>query len=174
MGAVRADTRSARDLRIVTAAIVYLATVIGFVSVSGPAASATTSGTELWARHYDGPASGADAAYGVAVSPDGATVFVTGQSAGDSDDFATVAYAASTGARVWVRRYDGPANDYDQAVDIAAGPDGSMVFVTGVTGGKRSWATIASTRRPGPPCGSGIISEARRPSPSGRTVERCT
>ena len=38
-------------------------------------------------------------------------VFVTGVSNGgstSSDDYATIAYDASTGARLWVNRYNGP------------------------------------------------------------------
>jgi DNA-binding beta-propeller fold protein YncE len=43
---------------------------------------------------YDGPASGNDDAYAVAVSPDGTKVFVTGESEGKTSglDYATVAY----------------------------------------------------------------------------------
>jgi len=52
-----------------------------------------TSGRLLWARRYNGPANGADGACSVAVSPQGATVFVTGTSPGrrTGNDYATVA-----------------------------------------------------------------------------------
>jgi DNA-binding beta-propeller fold protein YncE len=99
------------------------------------------SGAKLWNRRYDGPASNVDAAYGIAVSPDGSDVFVTGASTGGStsgstsvisgDDYLTIAYDASTGAALWHRRYDTPTNDPDVARSVAVSPDGSKVFVTG-------------------------------------------
>ena len=50
-------------------------------------------GTELWVGRYNGPGNSADAAYGLAMSPDGTKVFVTGDSQGSTADFATVAYS---------------------------------------------------------------------------------
>jgi len=57
----------------------------------------------------------------------------------------TVAYAASTGAPLWLRSYDGPAGDTDQAVSVAVGPDGSKVIVTGYSTGDAGYdyATVA-------------------------------
>ena len=76
------------------------------------------TGAQRWASRYNGPANRDDFALSVAVSPDGATVFVTGASFGgrnraccNSDwDYATVAYDAATGAQRWASRYNGPAN----------------------------------------------------------------
>ena len=51
------------------------------------------TGAQLWASSYNGPGNGADGAGPIAVSPDGARVFVTGsgQGAGTSLDYATIA-----------------------------------------------------------------------------------
>jgi hypothetical protein len=53
-----------------------------------------SSGAQLWGAPYDGPAHGADAAYGVAVRPDGSMVYVAGESTGLNTgwDWATIAY----------------------------------------------------------------------------------
>ena len=102
-----------------------------------------STGVKVWAKRYDGPESGNDAAWSVAASPDGTKLFVTGSSAGSTtgDDYATVAYNSSTGARLWAKRYNGPTDGQDIAWSVVASPDGTKVFVSGssVTGG----ATIA-------------------------------
>lgn len=101
-----------------------------------------------WDAFYDGPAHGTDAGRAIALSPDGNTVFVTGGSTGVGSglDYATIAYNAATGARVWLRRYSGPGDGNDQAVAIALSPDGSKVFVTGTSlgaGSGNDYATVA-------------------------------
>ncbi len=92
-----------------------------------------TTGAQLWARRYNGPGHSYDEVTGIAASPDGTTVVVTGGSVGASgeQDFATVAYDTATGATSWARRYDGVAHGFDRAVAIAASADGSKVVVTG-------------------------------------------
>ena len=91
------------------------------------------TGARVWARRYNGPGNNQDFAAAVVPSPDGRTVFVTGTSAGvhSHDDWATVAYRAATGARLWVKRHDGPVHSEDQAVSLAASPDGNTLYVTG-------------------------------------------
>jgi len=110
------------------------------------------TGRQLWARHYHGPGIGtgndADSASAMAVSPGGAMVFVTGTSTGrrtGQSDYATVAYTAATGRRLWVRRYNGPANGLDGATAVAVSPAGATVFVTGTSDGRTpgQYATIA-------------------------------
>ena len=93
-----------------------------------------STGAELWVSRYRGPGDRGDYASAVGVSPDGSTVFVTGQSPAGSRsrvDYATVAYNASTGAELWVSRYNGPASRGDYAYALAVSPDGAEVFVTG-------------------------------------------
>jgi hypothetical protein len=113
-------------------------------------AYSTSTGARLWLSHYNGPANGEDVSFSLAVSPDGSKVFVVGRSTGTTSDidYATVAYGGSTGTRVWVRRYNGPANSSDEALSVAVSPDGSAVFVTGDSAGKTSFVdylTVAYT-----------------------------
>jgi outer membrane protein assembly factor BamB len=92
-----------------------------------------TTGAQLWVSRYNGPGNGVDQAYAVKVSPDSSKVFVTGWSRGATSgyDYATLAYNATTGAQLWVSRYNGPGNRDDQALSVDVSPDGSKVFVTG-------------------------------------------
>ena len=97
-------------------------------------AYASGAGAQLWVSRYNGAGNGSDGATSVAVSPDGTKVFVTGSSYSGSatgGDYVTVAYSAATGARLWVKRYNGPANKADRAISVAVSPGGTRVFVTG-------------------------------------------
>ena len=111
----------------------------------------TSDGHQLWARRYQGPDNGGGAA-AVAMSPDGAKVFVTGLvTAGSTEvprvSYGTVAYYATTGAQLWASSYSGPLkNGIDEAAQVAVSPDGSKVFVTGRSPGANgtiSYATLA-------------------------------
>lgn len=93
-----------------------------------------STGSQLWVKRYNGPANGVDQPEDVGVSPDGSAVFVTGGSNGStSRDYATVAYDASTGAKLWAKLYNTQSNFNDVANALALSPDGSAVFVTGST-----------------------------------------
>lgn len=96
---------------------------------------------EAWEAVYDyAPAHtnmGFDYVGDIASSPDGTRVFVTGRSwdaVTSRLKAATVAYDVTTGAQVWVDRYEGaePENDYLSSAVVS--PDGSTVYVTGVEG----------------------------------------
>jgi outer membrane protein assembly factor BamB len=108
------------------------------------------TGAQLWVKRYNGAANGSRGANSVAASRDGKTVFVTGSSYAGSTtdyDYATVAYNATTGAQLWVKRYTGPGSGDDQAYSVAASPAGTAVFVTGyssgATSGEVDYATVA-------------------------------
>jgi hypothetical protein len=115
----------------------------------------TATGAQQWVRRYDGPARLDDEASSLGVSPTGRTAYVTGYSgvrlSGHENaqlisDYATVAYSTATGAQRWVRRYNGPARQDDEASALAVSPTGSRVFVTGFSVGATSrpdFATIA-------------------------------
>ncbi|MBS4016280.1 MAG: SBBP repeat-containing protein, partial [Candidatus Latescibacteria bacterium] len=94
-------------------------------------------GQERWVARYNGPANGSDNANAVTVDRQG-NVYVTGASASSSvspfnNDILTIKYD-SMGAEQWVRRYDGPGNDYDYASAIAIDGQGNVV----VTGASRA------------------------------------
>jgi sugar lactone lactonase YvrE len=91
-----------------------------------------TTGTQLWAKRYNGPANGNDFANAVAVAPDGKFVYVTGGSrVGTSSDTpvhaATVAYNAVTGAQRWAARSRGSG----MGGSLAVTPNGRSVIVAG-------------------------------------------
>jgi hypothetical protein len=90
-------------------------------------------GPMLWTSRSNGPGNLGDQASSVAVSPDGKTVVVTGLSTGASGrkDYATIAYSAATGARLWVRRYGGPGGAQANPSAVAISPSGDRAFVTG-------------------------------------------
>jgi hypothetical protein len=107
------------------------------------------TGATQWAKRYNGPGNGGDAASSLALGPGGATVYVTGYSyagAATGYDYATIAYNAATGAQAWVRRYNGPANSTDAAYSVAASPVTGAVFVTGISygaNGNGDYLTVA-------------------------------
>ncbi len=97
-----------------------------------------SSGEEEWVARYDGPGSGENIAYALAVDDSG-NVYVTGSSccSGPDWDYATVKYSPS-GEELWVARYDGPGNDWDWARSIAVDTSGN-VYVTGESPKSSEW-----------------------------------
>jgi hypothetical protein len=97
------------------------------------------TGSELWAKRFDGAAGLDDSSGSLTVSPDGSSVFVPGLTfaATNDTDWVTLAYDASTGAKLWKREFDGPGTSLSQdgPSAISATPDGSAVFVTGESQG---------------------------------------
>jgi hypothetical protein len=150
----------------------------------------SAAGTVEWARRYDGPAHGSDAAGAVGVDSAGnVTVAGVSEGIGSGTDWAVVSWSAS-GSKRWTWRYDNPAHSGDVPCDLVVAKDGS-VYVTGysVTGmgsglsltvrfsasGSKKWQksyagpegifaiTLADAARPGGACTS-----AAPPSPPRR------
>jgi len=108
---------------------------------SAPADYATVgydsaTGRQLWVWRYAGPGKFFDEAAAIAVSPDGRIVFVGGTSGifAPGGGYLTIAYSASTGQQLWLRRYDVPGG-FAYAKALVVSPDGRTVFVTGYSGG---------------------------------------
>jgi len=95
------------------------------------------NGDTAWVRRYDGPAVGWDWANAMAIDGSG-NVYVTGESQGlnGSADYATIKYYPN-GDTAWIRRYNGPGNDYDRAYAIAVDTSGGVY----VTGGSQGYGT---------------------------------
>ena len=109
-----------------------------------------SSGSTSWIANYQGPPSeDGDALTSMAVAPDGSRVYVTGSIAVGPwseayHEYGTIAYDAATGAQLWVQR-TGRRNFWPS---LAVSPEGSAVFVTGVTHGYVSIAYDAATGSP--------------------------
>ena len=91
---------------------------------------AAADGTLLWEKRYNGPTKSRDEAAAVALDSAG-NVVVTGFSQnGSNGDYYTAKYAATDGALLWEKRYNGPANSTDLGRAMALDSAGNVV-VTG-------------------------------------------
>ena len=92
-----------------------------------------SSGSQLWTRRYNGTGNLPDWVRAMSLDSFG-NIYVTGTSYDWTtfDDYATIKYYPN-GDTAWVRRYNGPGNTYDQALDIAI-DDSGYVYVTGLSG----------------------------------------
>jgi hypothetical protein len=106
-------------------------------------AYAASTGALEWSRRFAG--SGTDTASGIVATS--GTVVVGGTTTGGStgQDYYTIAYSPSTGARLWAARYGSGASNNDQLVAVGASPDSTQIFVTGTipTSGGHGFSTIA-------------------------------
>jgi PQQ-like domain len=121
----------------------------GFATVSYDPAT----GARQWVSRYSGAPAHAAGAVAVAVSPDGAAVYVAGnarvrQGQVSHQEMAAVAYTAAAGTKRWAALYPGTASPQEfgvVATAMALSPDGSGVFVTGqgTAHGTTHYTTVA-------------------------------
>ena len=91
------------------------------------------TGAKRWKKRFDRGVHNEDIPFGIALSPDGSRVFVTGYSTGGNpsrSDYETLAYDAATGTKLWRQSYDGYGH-FTAGEAIAVSPDGRKVFVSG-------------------------------------------
>ena len=103
------------------------------------------TGHQLWQATYSTPKVDDNAA-GLAVSPDGSEVYVTGTSIASYNtpaDYATVAYNAGTGAQLWAARYAVTGAQNNAAGVVASGGNAIVTGTSGPYGGPREFATVA-------------------------------
>jgi hypothetical protein len=98
-----------------------------------------------WVSIYDGDTLDDDGGQALALDDEG-NAYVTGYSWGNdtSIDYATMKYDSS-GRRLWVARYDGPASDKDWALDLTLDKAGN-VYVTGWSVGNNSKTDCATVK----------------------------
>jgi len=104
------------------------------------------NGDTAWVRRYDGPANSYDSPRAITIDGS-ANVYVTGKSPGNGtfDDYATIKYDSS-GNQLWIARYNGPLNAWDNATAMTVDNSGN-IYVTGGsdscrTGTRYDYATI--------------------------------
>jgi outer membrane protein assembly factor BamB len=107
------------------------------------------SGAELWSQRFDGGKR--DYAVAAVAGPNGAALYVTGPSFHETLDFETIAYDTETGEVIWVSEYDDPGHRPDVPTSTAIAPDGSQIYVSGLSGGRkhRDWRTVALSAEDG-------------------------
>ncbi|MDQ3018975.1 MAG: SBBP repeat-containing protein [Bacteroidota bacterium] len=140
------DAATARSLAVDSSGNVYVtgeSTGIG-TALDYATIKYNSFGVQQWVQRYSGLGSGYDRAYSIVADVSG-NVIVTGESAGSGgiSDYATIKYN-SNGDSLWIRRYNGPGNNYDVAGSLAVDGSGN-VYVTGSSDGSgtgRDYATI--------------------------------
>lgn len=103
----------------------------------GTVAYDPVTGDQIWEARYAPPRSD-EIALDLAMSPDGATAFVTGSSSPavsytNLDEAATVAYRVDDGAALWTSRLDIGAGNAVLGRKAAATPDGGVATVGQIT-----------------------------------------
>ena len=105
----------------------------------------TPEGADLWTRTVDGLDLGADGAFGLALSPDGESLFVAGYTTtGPDNQDAWVAQYSADGELVWSNTSDVGEGRADIATGIAVSGTGKSLYVVGCVAQERddiaTWA----------------------------------
>ena len=100
---------------------------------------------QAWVARYNGPGNLDDVARPIAVDRSG-NVYITGYSEDPTNglDYLTIKYD-SAGQQQWVKRYDGPAHDWDMPEAIAVDLSGN-VYVTGESVGGAGYFGFATIK----------------------------
>ncbi len=94
------------------------------------------SNEPLWVARYDGPGNDWDVAHAITIDNSG-SIYIIGRSKGSGtgpSDYATIKYHPDSNEPLWVARYNGPANDWDQAYAVAV-DSFNNIYVTGSSDG---------------------------------------
>jgi len=103
------------------------------VSISYLTTKYDRNGNQQWVSVYNGQ-SGYDIIRSITFDRIFNSVIVTGSSSGQGSntDYATIKYNVLTGDSIWVRRYNGPLNSFDDAREVITDPLGNS-YVTGLS-----------------------------------------
>jgi len=103
------------------------------------------NGNQVWTALYNGPVDGSDVAHSLALDGNG-NIIVAGNSWGDGtgEDYAIVKYDPS-GNQLWVARYNGPGNDWDQLGSLTLDDSGN-IYVTGWSTGSGTYFDYATIK----------------------------
>ena len=131
----------ARDLAVDNSGNVYVTGYARGTGLDFATVKYNTNGVRQWVALYNGPGNGSDLAFALALDNAG-NVYVTGSDQKKATeynaDYLTVKYNSS-GVQQWTARFNGTANDNDQANDVVVDQSGN-VYVTGWTNGvSPSW-----------------------------------
>jgi DNA-binding beta-propeller fold protein YncE len=106
------------------------------------------TGARLWVAGFRGPGDASGRPAAIAVSPDGAQVFITGTTNSPSGppEFTTIGYDAAAGAQLWGARVQDLPGASDVPSSVAVSHDGSKVLVAGDSNagsGNEGYLTVA-------------------------------